>query len=88
MNFSNNDFQTLSRYKEQLNLYKFALSKKTGIPVKECILYSFTTGKEIKQRWNWWNKLRIITQCKKNFQNTIKAHVEGSAKPENLKSSI
>lgn len=49
LNFSNNDFQTLSRYKEQLNLYKFALSKKTGTPVKECILYSFTTGKEIRK---------------------------------------
>ena len=49
LSFSNNDFQTLSRYKKQLSLYKFALSKKTGIPVKECILYSFTTGKEIRK---------------------------------------
>jgi len=37
----------INRYKTQMQLYKKALENMTGCPVTECILYSFSLGKEI-----------------------------------------
>ncbi len=37
----------VSRYQEQMRLYGRALEDMTGQPVRECILYSFSLGKEI-----------------------------------------
>lgn len=37
----------ISRYSKQLELYKNALEKCTGMKVKECLLYSFAFGKTI-----------------------------------------
>ena len=35
------------RYRIQLSLYRSALEKSLGVPVKECLLYSFALGKEV-----------------------------------------
>ena len=40
--------QLLERYKPQLALYREALTQCTGLPVKECLLYAFSTGKTIQ----------------------------------------
>lgn len=36
------------RYAKQLEIYADALSRATGKPVKECVIYSFGMGKEVK----------------------------------------
>ena len=36
------------RYARQLEIYADALSRATGKPVKECVIYSFGLGKEVK----------------------------------------
>ena len=36
------------KYKKQLELYKIAVEKATGKTVKECWLYMFKTGEEIR----------------------------------------
>ena len=36
------------RYAKQLEIYADALSRATGKPVKECVIYSFGLGKEVK----------------------------------------
>lgn len=40
--------ELLDRYTVQLLLYRQILSKSLGVPVKECIIYSFALSKEIK----------------------------------------
>ena len=35
-------------YKGQLSIYKKALEEMTGLPVKECVLYSFSLGETIE----------------------------------------
>ena len=39
--------ELLTRYALQLALYKEALEQCLGLPVKECMLYSFYLGKEL-----------------------------------------
>lgn len=42
-----NGEELLLRYHAQLELYREALEQCTGLPVKECLLYSFALGREI-----------------------------------------
>lgn len=37
----------IKKYKDQLTLYKYAISKSLNMQVKECIIYSFSMGKEV-----------------------------------------
>ena len=36
------------RYREQLRIYAYALSRITGLTVRQCLLYSFALGREIE----------------------------------------
>ncbi len=41
------DAELLERYSHQLNIYRTSLRKALGIPVRECLLYSFALGRAI-----------------------------------------
>nr|MCR5273577.1 PD-(D/E)XK nuclease family protein [Lachnospiraceae bacterium] len=45
-----NEEELIGKYKLQLDLYARALKNALGLPVKQCILYSFNLGKEIYLR--------------------------------------
>ena len=40
--------ELIERYSPQLTIYRMILEKSLGYPVKECVLYSFGLGKEIR----------------------------------------
>ena len=42
------DRELLERYTTQLNIYRAALGEALGIPVRECLLYSFALGRAIR----------------------------------------